>query len=74
MQASCRREKAELDIIKKVHKTETTQLKRQNDLLIAMRKSRLLDNTGFDTELEAILGSIANVYKEAYHGGDLNGV
>ena len=66
--------KAELDVTKKVHKTETAQLKKQKDLLVAMRKSRLLDNTGFDTELEGILGSIANVYKEAYHGGDLNGV
>ena len=58
--------KAELDIIKKVHKTETTQLKRQKDLLVAMRKSRLLDNTGSDIEIETILGLIGNVHKETY--------
>ena len=66
--------KTELDVLKKAHKKEQAQLKTEKDLLIKMRKVRLLDNDGFDTELEAILGLVAKIYKEAYHGGDLNGV
>ena len=63
--------KTELDVLKKAHKKEQAQLKIVKDLLIKMRKARLLDNDGFDTELEAILGYVANIYKKAYHGGIL---
>ena len=66
--------KTELDVLKKAHKNEQAQLKSVKDLLLKMRKARLLDNDGFDTELEAILNLVAKIYKEAYHGGDLNGV
>ena len=34
----------------------------------------MLDSTVFDTTLDAILGSIASVYKDVYHGGDLNSI
>ena len=64
--------KTELDVLKKAHKNEQAQLKSVKDLLLKMRKARLLDNDGFDTELEAILNLVAKIYKEAYHGGDLN--
>ena len=66
--------KTELDVLKKAHKNEQAQLKSVKDSLLKMRKARLLDNDGFDTELEAILNLVAKIYKEAYHGGDLNGV
>ena len=39
-----------------------------------MRKSSLMDEDGFEAELEDILGELANIYKEAYHGGMMNGV
>lgn len=53
-------------------KKETMHLKKEKDLLVKMRKTRLLNSISSDTELEAILGSKANIYKEAYHDDDLN--
>lgn len=32
------------------------------------------DANGFEVEVEQILGKESKIYKEAYHGGTLNGV
>lgn len=61
-------------IVKKAQKKEMAQTRKEKDLIVKMRKTRCIDNTDFDTGLESILGSIVNVFKESYRGGNLNGV
>ena len=39
-----------------------------------MRKERITAEDGFHDELDNILKDSAKIYREAYHGGDLNGV
>ena len=46
----------------------------QKNLLKLLRKGRNLDITSFDVELETIFRDLGNIYKQAYHGGDLNDV
>ena len=46
----------------------------QKNLLKLLRKGENLDITSFDVELETIFRDLGNIYKQAYHGGDLNDV
>ena len=50
------------------------QLKKDKETVKRMRKGRVKDAIGFEVEIEQILGDKAKIYKEAYHGGTLNGV
>jgi len=54
--------------------TVRKQSKKEKETSKRMRKGRVKDAIGFEVEIEKILGDKAKIYKEAYHGGTLNGV
>ena len=51
-----------------------SELKKSKEISERMRKARVKDAVGFEVKVEKILGEEAKIYKEAYHGGTLNGV
>ena len=42
--------------------------------LAHLRKKRLGSVHGIDAQIDSMLKVEANIYREAYHGGDMNGV
>ena len=50
------------------------EVKIDKEVLERMKKARSKDASGFEVEVDKILGEEAKIYKEAYHGGALNGV
>lgn len=50
------------------------EVKIDKEVLERMEKARLKDASGFEVEVDKILGEEAKIYKEAYHGGTLNSV
>ena len=50
------------------------QLKSYQDQLEVIRKNRSCDEFGLDSLIGNVLGKNLNIFPQAYHGGDMNGV
>ena len=50
------------------------ELTKEKKVLDLMEKGRLLDAEGFEVEFDKILGIVAKIYKQSFHGGAFNGV